>query len=74
MTLNSIKQNILQLKNGIQDSVNDNESCDEFLLSTLGKSREKISQDEYSLWIFAFENALKWNKVEEQFKNCILND
>ena len=61
------KEEILGLKEQIQDAVNRNETVAQFL-EDLYKSAEEI-KEEYDLWHFAFQNANTWHLVEEKFKS-----
>jgi len=59
---------ILDLKDEIEESVLDNQTCEEFLRDTLGKSPDKMPAEHLNMWQFAFKHARNWNRVIEQFK------
>ena len=59
---------ILDLKDDIEESMMNNETCEDFLRNTLGKSPDKMPPEHLNMWQFAFKHARNWNRVIEQFK------
>ena len=73
MDLNTIRKNILDLKEHILEALNSNETCEQYLRDGLDKSPEQMSTEQLDLWHFAFKNASNWAIVIEEFSKYIEN-
>jgi hypothetical protein len=77
MDFTVVSNEIIDLKDEIDDAAKKNLKCEDFIRDTLDKSPNEMPKSHLNLWKFAFENTHSWSKVIQKLKsheNCFDRD
>jgi hypothetical protein len=69
MDFTEVSNEILDLKDEIEDAANKGLKCEDFLRDSLDKSPSEMPKHHLNLWKFAFENTHSWSKVLQKLNS-----